>query len=85
MKNYPQYLRLEREVNGELITEWIVRLYKKQIDDENGKKIPTPKNLLNRYYKISNFIPLNKSVFKGRMYITYEAASKENITLEVND
>lgn len=86
MKNFPQYIKVEPSVNGKLIQEWAVRLYKKQIDDESGNKIPTPEHLLNRYYRTSGFLRGDFSIFgPENIFLTYEDIEEYNITVEVFD
>lgn len=86
MKNYPQYVKVTHNVNGVIINEWAVRLYAKQID-KDGKKLPTPSDLLNRYYRTSNFVKSPISMFSNKkIYLTIEDIHNEqNVALEIFD
>jgi hypothetical protein len=51
---FPKYVKCwtAKNKDGKKITEWVVRLYDEQMEDENGKKVKTPDELLNRYYAL---------------------------------
>lgn len=78
MKKLPKYIKVNSQKrNGEPCVEWLVRLYDLSIEDENGNKIDTPYDMLNRYYTTFQ----NKQVFqsvvesrknKDHLWITYE-------------
>jgi hypothetical protein len=79
MNSYPKYIKCKTipDENGLSHEEWVVRLWDETMDDKFNKKIPTPANLLNRYYSLR--IPSSKfnSIFKSRnnkkqLFMTYE-------------
>ncbi len=76
--SFPKYIKCTslKDKEGRITSEWVVRLYDNQIEDENGNKIPTPPELLNRYYTCK--LPfVGRSIFserpdKFRAYMTME-------------
>ena len=81
--SFPKYVKCMSlpDENGVSISEWVVRLYDNQIEDNNGDKIPTPPELLNRYYTCKSPMSAGKSIFKERPnksvgYMTLEDLEK---------
>lgn len=68
MKKYPKYVKCKTLPNksGEVFTEFFVRMFDEQMDDDNGKKIKTPDDFLNRYYTTRNNPNMYKSLLKER-------------------
>lgn len=80
--NFPKYVKCKTlpDKNGEIHTEWVVRLMDKSMDNQDGKKIPTPVGLLDRYYSVRCPHSKGDSILKSRkdkshLYITYKELS----------
>jgi hypothetical protein len=85
MKKYPRYIMVTTDFHGKEFSEWVVRLYANQIEDNSGKKVATPDHLLNRYHRLSNHIPIKESIFNGNIYLTYENLFESKISQEILD
>lgn len=78
MKKLPKYIKVNSQKrNGEHCIEWLVRLHDFSMEDQDGNKIDTPYEKLNRYYTTFQDKQNFKSVVEDRknkdnLWITYE-------------
>jgi hypothetical protein len=76
---YPRYIRTQNQLGQ---PEWLVRNLNTEYVNDQGVSVKTPIELLNRYYRHDQHLPLEYSVLQGRMYLTYEQIPKNKNTVE---